>query len=52
MVAAIYTHVDRRLHPAAAHSVLAHMIHLLETGHVECEGEPSLTSLFRLKSRA
>lgn len=48
MVAAIYTHVDKRLHPAAAHSVLAHMIHLVETGRAECAGDPSLTSVFRL----
>ncbi len=52
LVAGIYIHVDRRLHPAAAHSVLAHMIHLVETGRVECEGEPSLTSVFRLGGRA
>ncbi|WP_417477452.1 MBL fold metallo-hydrolase [Maricaulis sp.] len=48
LVAAIYQHVDKRLHPAAAHSVLAHMIHLIETGNIESDGEPSLTNLFRL----
>tara|TARA_R110002096_G_scaffold17921_13_gene61733 strand:- start:3899 stop:4807 length:909 start_codon:yes stop_codon:yes gene_type:complete len=52
LVAVIYAEIDRRLHPAAAHSVLAHMIHLVETGHIECEGEPSLTSIFRLTGRA
>ena len=51
IVAIIYTHVDKRLHPAAAHSILAHMIHLIETGHIECEGEPSLTSLFQLRDQ-
>lgn len=48
LVAAIYTHIDKRLHPAAAHSILAHMIHLVETGHVHCKGEPSLTTEFEL----
>lgn len=32
MVKTIYKDVDKRLHPAACHSVLAHMIHLVETG--------------------
>ncbi|HVY89788.1 MAG TPA: MBL fold metallo-hydrolase, partial [Hyphomonadaceae bacterium] len=31
MVEVIYKDVDKRLHPAASHSVLAHMIHLVET---------------------
>ncbi|WP_417490835.1 MBL fold metallo-hydrolase [Maricaulis sp.] len=51
LVAAIYTHVDKRLHPAAAHSILAHMIHLVETGAVECDEEPSLTARFRLRDQ-
>ncbi|WP_417482605.1 MBL fold metallo-hydrolase [Maricaulis sp.] len=51
LVAAIYTHVDKRLHPAAAHSILAHMIHLVETGAVECDDEPSLTAVFRLRAQ-
>ena len=32
MVKTIYKDVDAKLHPAACHSVLAHMIHLVETG--------------------
>ena len=52
IVATIYTHVDKRLHPAAAHSVLAHIIHLVELGRVECVDEPSLTSVFRLAGRS
>ena len=51
LVAAIYTHVDKRLHPAAAHSILAHMVHLIETGAAECEAEPSLTARFRLRDQ-
>jgi glyoxylase-like metal-dependent hydrolase (beta-lactamase superfamily II) len=48
MVAAIYAEVDKRLHPAAAHSVMAHVIHLVETGRATCDREPSLASDYRL----
>ncbi len=48
LVAAMYAHVDKRLHPAAAHSVLAHMIHLIELGRVRCEGAPSLDTQYAL----
>ncbi len=34
----LYADIDKRLHPAAAHSVLAHLIHLEETGRVRSEG--------------
>ncbi|MHB8286044.1 MAG: MBL fold metallo-hydrolase [Caulobacteraceae bacterium] len=34
MVPALYAAVDPSLHPAAARSVLAHLIHLVRTGHV------------------
>ncbi len=40
MVAAIYTDVPRQLHPAAARSVLAHLVHMVETGRVRCAGPP------------
>ena len=42
IVAQLYKHVDKRLHPAAAHSVLSHMIHLRETGRVNADGPDSL----------
>lgn len=48
LVAAMYAHVDKRLHPAAAHSVLAHMIHLIEQGRVCCDGAPGLDSEYTL----
>lgn len=48
MVAVMYTDVDKRLHPAAAHSVLAHMIHLVETGKVVAEGELDLQARYSL----
>ena len=38
MVAIIYRDVDQRLHGAAGRSVLAHLLHLVETGRVQAEG--------------
>ena len=48
MVPTIYAAVDPRLHPAAAHSVLAQMIELVKSGRVVCDGEPGLDSEYRL----
>jgi glyoxylase-like metal-dependent hydrolase (beta-lactamase superfamily II) len=48
MVPVIYAAVDRRLWPAAAHSVLAHLIHLTRTGVVATQGEPGPASDYRL----
>lgn len=50
MVASIYKDVDKRLHPAAAHSVLAHLIHMEETGRVKSKsnGAGALKSEYRL----
>jgi len=44
MVPVLYKDVDVRLHPAAAQSVLAHMIQLVGEGRVKTEGEPGLDS--------
>jgi glyoxylase-like metal-dependent hydrolase (beta-lactamase superfamily II) len=52
MVASMYADVDKRLHPAACHSVLAHMIHLVRTGRVQCIGAPCLESLYALNEAA
>lgn len=49
MVEVIYRQVDRRLHPAACHSVLAHMIHLAETGRVSADGPFDLATDYRLR---
>ena len=49
LVAELYADVDRRLHPAAAHSVLAHLIHLRRAGAVECAGPPTLAAVWRLR---
>lgn len=48
MVPSLYAAVDPRLHPAAAHSVLAHMIQLVREGRVATEGEPGLDAEYRL----
>ena len=48
MVTQLYKAVDARLHAAAAHSVMAHMIQLVKEGRVVCEGEPALDSDYRL----
>jgi glyoxylase-like metal-dependent hydrolase (beta-lactamase superfamily II) len=47
MVKVMYADVDVRLHPAAARSVLAHLIHMVDTGRAACDGEPRLGSTYR-----
>lgn len=49
MVKVIYKDVDKRLHPAACHSVLAHVIHLVETGRVKAEGALDLSTRYRMR---
>jgi glyoxylase-like metal-dependent hydrolase (beta-lactamase superfamily II) len=49
VVAVLYADVDPKLHPAAARSVLAHLVHLVRTGQVVADGEPlDLTRRWRL----
>ena len=48
MVARIYAEVDPRLHPAAAHSVLAHLIKLVREGRVTSDGPPGPGSAYDL----
>lgn len=48
MVRALYADVDSRLYPAAAMSVLAHLIQMVREGRVRCDGEPVLSSAYRL----
>jgi len=52
MIPRLYRGVDKRLHAAAAHSVLAHLIHLVRQGQVRCEGEPNLTRYFSVISNS
>lgn len=48
MVAILYAGVDKRLHPAAALSVYAHLLHMLKTGRAATESPASLDSLYRI----
>ena len=43
MVADMYADVPRNLHRAAGRSVLAHLIHMVDTGRVGCDGTPDDT---------
>jgi len=48
MVPTLYAAVDPRLHPAAAMSVLAHMLLLVREGRVTCDGGAGLNGTYRL----
>ena len=49
MVSVIYADVDKKLHPAACHSVLGHMIQLVKDGRVTTEDDrPGVKSTYRL----
>ncbi|MFY8139134.1 MAG: hypothetical protein ACOVMO_00330 [Caulobacter sp.] len=37
------------MHPAAAHSVLAHTLHLVREGRLSADGAPGLDSEYALK---
>jgi glyoxylase-like metal-dependent hydrolase (beta-lactamase superfamily II) len=47
MVERLYAGVDPRLHPAAAHSLWAHLIKLVNEGRGACDGPPGLDSDYR-----
>ncbi len=48
IVARLYADVDKRLHPAAALSVLAHLIELADAGRVIAAPTPDLSATYRL----
>jgi glyoxylase-like metal-dependent hydrolase (beta-lactamase superfamily II) len=48
MVPKLYADVDSRLHPAAARSVLGHMIDLVRRGKVATDGPAQIDSRYRL----
>ncbi len=52
MIPAMYADIDKKLHPAAAHSILAHMLQLVKEGRAACEGEPGLHSDYMLTAAA
>jgi glyoxylase-like metal-dependent hydrolase (beta-lactamase superfamily II) len=47
LVAVLYADVDRRLHPAACHTVLAHLIQLVGEGRADCMGLPTIGAVYR-----
>jgi len=42
IVSDLYAEIDKRLHPAAAHSVLSHLIHMRQEGRVKADGPDGL----------
>jgi glyoxylase-like metal-dependent hydrolase (beta-lactamase superfamily II) len=48
MVPIMYADVDKKLHPAACHSVLAHMMQLVKEGRVLCSDDPCVDSIYAL----
>jgi len=48
MVEIMYADVPQNLHPAAACSVLAHLIHMVEQGRATCDGPPRADGVFGL----
>ena len=48
IVAKLYADIDKRLHPAAAHSVLSHLIHMRETGRVCSASVDGLKAEYKL----
>jgi hypothetical protein len=48
MVPRMYQGTPTILYPAAARSVLAHMLHMLERGVVTCDGPPAIDARYRL----
>lgn len=50
MVPILYAAVDRRLWPAAAHSVWAHLLWLVKSGRALSDGPPTLDAVYRLSS--
>jgi len=51
MVERMYTDIDKRLHRAAGRSVLAHLIHMVETERAACDGAPDSETKFRASNR-
>ena len=52
IVERLYTHIDKRLYPAAAHSVLSHLIHMRETGRIDCKDTPGLRTTYKAAAMA
>lgn len=50
LVRDIYADVEARLHPAALHSVLAHLLDLYRRGLIDLTGPPNATGLWRSRA--
>ena len=48
MVPLMYTDLPEFMHPAAARSVLAATVYMVENGTLATEGDPDLESVYRL----
>ncbi len=48
MVEAMYADIDRGLYPAAARSVLAHLVHMVGDGRAACDGPTGEDSVYRV----
>ncbi len=48
IVSKLYADIDKRLHPAAAHSVLSHLIHMRENGTVTATDQDGLKTQYTL----
>jgi glyoxylase-like metal-dependent hydrolase (beta-lactamase superfamily II) len=48
IVESAYADVDKSLHPAAMHSVWAHLIHLKEQGRVTADPAATINALYRI----
>lgn len=48
MVELMYANVDRALHPAARSSIFAHIVHMVETGRISCDGPPDERGVYAI----
>ncbi len=48
MIPVMYADVDKRLYPAASHSVFAHMIRLVGQGVLKTDGPPQMDSVYAI----
>lgn len=48
IVARLYADIPEKLHPAAARTVLSHLVHMIETGRASCDGAPGPETTYTL----
>lgn len=47
MVGRMYSHLPQTMHRAASRAILAHLVHMVETGRAACDGQPGPESRYR-----